>query len=690
MNSKLTIKIALFFFVASLTVSQAQRKDTVMNEIKVLARPSLDSIVLRWAPINVAAWLKGNTNGYVIERYTIVRDNKVLSLPEKRILSINPMKPLPLDRWEQEVKRNKYAAIAAQSLYGDSFQLTTQGTDIFQIVNKVKENEQRFSFALFAADMSAPVSVLLGLRHTDKNVKKGEKYLYRISATSPGDTLRGSVFTGPEAYTLPAPADFTATFEGKIVSLKWNQSYYKGIYSAFVVERSSNGKDFKALSEDPLVTLSEADKEETRYQYATDSLPDETNEYHYRVRGFTPFGELGPPSEPVKGKGAVALNDTPHIIKGGSENNKTIQLGWEFPSESNNGLKGFQVQRAESPKQPYKTINTTLISKEIRDYEDMSPKQTNYYQVVAIALNGEEFKSPVYYAQLIDSIPPSAPKGLNGNVSQTGKISISWTPNAEPDMYGYRIYRGNYLKEEFSQITREPIRPYSFTDSVDLKHLNKQIHYQVMAIDRNQNYSVLSEVLTLELPDKVKPVPPFFYPVSSSREGVLLQWTPSSSDDVDRYDLYRKEGSVWKKITSQVHTADTLYKYADKESPEGKQRMYTVVAIDKSGLESDPSSPVAGAKITNPIKPAVVLSEPDVDRENKKIVLKWVYSQQGVNAYQVYRSKEGQPLKLHSTVTAAQFEDKQLNMNSIYIYRVVALFTSGAKSEFSKDIKVKY
>ena len=81
-----------------------------------------------------------------------------------------------------------------------------------------------------------------------------------------------------------------------------------------------------------------------------------------------------------------------------------------------------------------------------------------------------------------------------------------------------------------------------------------------------------------------------------------------------------------------------------------------------------------------------------MDRTNKKVVLRWSYTQPGVERYQVYRAKEGEPLTLYSTVAGSNlvFEDKRLVMNSNYTYCLVALFASGAKSEFSKEVKVKY
>lgn len=686
------VRYVLITFIGLLYLkAYSQSKNFGVTELKVLARPSMDSIVLRWSSMDFAMWLKGNQYGYSVERYTIIRDKKVLAKPEKRILTHTVLRPRPLDGWESLVKRSKYGAIAAQALYGGSFQLTTQGSDVFQIVNKVKENEQRYAIALLAADLSAEVSTFLGLRFADKEVRKGEKYLYRVVCIpQPGDTLRGSVYVEAEDYKLPEPVEFTADTKDNLVSMKWNPSYYYGTYTAFIVERSENGKDFKSISQDPLITMT--GQEGSRYQYATDSLPDKTKQYYYRLRGLSPFGESGPPSKAVSAKSTIEVNEAPHIIQGISEDNKTLKIDWEFPVKLNDGLKGFQIRRTEKPSQPGKVVNGELLSKQLRSFTDINPQNTNYYQVVALTLNGKEFKSPVYYAQLIDSIPPAAPTGLSGKVNESGKITLSWKANPEPDLYGYRIYRGNFKSEEFFQVTMKPLQTISFLDSVNLKTLNREIHYQITAIDKRQNQSALSAILTLQLPDKVKPVPPLFLPVTSSREGVNLQWTRSSSDDVSRYDLYRREGQVWKKITTQIQTNDSSYQFTDRTSLEGKSSVYTVVAVDQSDLESDPASPVSGTKILNPIKPAVVLGNVDVDRVNKKITLKWNYDQPEVNQYQIYRAREGQPLKLLSTINSElkSFEDKQLNINSIYTYRIIALFASGAKSAFSKEVTVNY
>lgn len=683
----LTIGVLFSFECASAQI------DSIQNQIKVLARPSQDSIVLRWAPVNVDAWIKGSRNGYVVDRYTLVRDGKIVNPPEKKQLA-GLIKPWPEEQWERLVNENKYAAIAAQALFGSEFELTTEGTDVFQIVNKVQENEMRHSFALYAADLSVPVSIALGLRITDNDIRQGEKYLYRVLSIHQGDTIYGSVFQGPEAYELPKPLDFTATFEGPVVSMKWDQSYHRGIYTAYVVERSDNGEKFTPILEDALVTLSNEDRPESRYQYASDSVPNGNKEFRYRVRGLTPFGEMGPPSESISGKGSVVITDVPYIRSDESPDNEVINLHWEFPIESENGLKGFEVRRSTSPKDRPVLINKNIIAPSMRTYQDKAPEKNNYYQVVAIALSGEEFKSPLHLAQLIDSIPPAPPTGLLGKVGENGIVQFSWKANIEPDIYGYRVYRGNNKRAEFSQVTTEPIAGNNFTDSISLKTLDRHIYYQIMAIDRSQNHSALSEVLTLELPDQVPPVSPVFLPVTSSKDDVVLQWLPSSSDDVGSYNIYlQKPGEQeWKKLNSVPHTMDSIISYKVTSLEEGVRVNFTVLAVDQSGLESKPATPVSAARLISVVKPPIQILNPEVDRTEKYIRLKWTYEQSGVYNYQIYRAKENETIRLYKTIegSANYFNDKELVMNSVYTYQVIAVFSSGAKSAFSEKIVVNY
>jgi uncharacterized protein len=676
-------------------VFSQQGKDTLsyQEEIAVVGRAFKDSIQLRWAPLNYATWKLANTNGYKIERYVMVRDGKVLREPERMQMNALPLRPLPEEQWKTLVTKDKYNAIAAQALYGDRFEVDLSKTDIFTIVNKVKENEQRFAFALFSADMSPSVAKASGLWFTDKGVKENEKYLYRVIINTPENTM-GSIFIGPsDEFELIPPANLIAKFEGSVASLRWDNNPLAK-YTAYVVERSTDAKIFAAISDEPLVTVSQNELTDSRYEYAIDSIPDLSKTYYYRVRGLTPFGELSPPSELSSGKGTITISDVPYIKSGENINNAAIRLTWDFGKQYNVGIKGFMVERSSKPKGKFEPISTqSPVPADRRTYDDTSPKNINYYRITAMGITGENYTSPVYLANLIDSIPPGPPLGLKGEINENGLVTISWQPNNEEDIYGYRVYKSNIRIEEQSQVTIEPIIRTSFTDTVNLNTLNKEVFYSVMAIDRNQNHSKLSTLLSIPLPDKIKPQPVVFLPVTSDENAVNLSWIRSSSPDVSRYFVYRKisDQQEWLKLSALEITQDTVVRYRDITAPAGITSAYTVIAVDHSGLESDPAQPVSAVKIDNKLKPKVIWKPARMIKDKASVILNWEYNQTSVVSFRIYKGINDESMIMYRTVSGDKHDFTDvIQPEKKYKYRILAMFKNGSLSEFSEVLMVSF
>jgi hypothetical protein len=271
MPNELRTSVAIIAFILWLFAwSSYAQIDSIspVQSIVVIGRPLGTSIQLRWAPTTSSVWSLANTHGYTIKRFTLARNNKLLATPEEVTLNDFPIKPAPEEEWPTNISDQKYYAIAAQALFGDRFEVDVGKTDVFTIVNKVREKEQRFGFALFAADMSPAVATLSGLAFTDTNVKNGEKYVYRVSVKG-FEAHMGSLFVGgDDEYELPILRGLEVMGSGKYVSIKWNKNRSEK-YSAYIVERSTDGKIFTSISDTPLITLSRA-TDDARYEYASD------------------------------------------------------------------------------------------------------------------------------------------------------------------------------------------------------------------------------------------------------------------------------------------------------------------------------------------------------------------------------------------------------------------------------------
>lgn len=675
------------------TVSvHGQVPDAILAErIAVTARPSVDSVVLRWAPLNYRVWRAGNKNGYRVERFVLARNGRLLGQPEKSIL-IPSLKPMPEERWRGLVENDRYAAIAAQALYGDRFEANLKESDIFTIVNKARENDQRFAFALFCADMSPATARASGLWFTDRQVTRGEKYLYRIVINSM-DSLRGNVFlSADDRYLLPKPQNLKADFKDQLVSLRWdrNGSIH---YSAYLLERSEDGRHFVPVSDAVTLTVSPGENNDTRYEYAVDSLKERARIYYYRIKGITPFGEQSPPSDVVSGKSVTAVSQPPYISSVENHDNTSLELAWTFPGESESAIKGFEVERASKPGGRRLPLTTDLLPPHTRHFTDTSPNTVNYYRVTAIGSDGQAYPSYIYFAETIDSIAPARPAGLQATVDDHGEVTLTWQHNEEPDIYGYRVYRAFHESEELAQVTSEPRREAGYLDHVDLNTLNRKIFYSVMAVDRSQNHSGLSPLLEVALPDKVKPRPPVMLPVESTGSGVLLRWRPGGSEDVARYAVYRKSanGPDWQRIAILPASNDTLFAFTDAAIGGGETNVYTVLSVDEAGLESEPSAAAAGSKLKTTLAGAATWRRPVVNREENKITVRWTHDGQRVTRFRIFRAVDHQlPIQL-TTVDAGKSEiTDTLVPGRHYAYRIMAVFENGSQSSLSKEMVFQY
>lgn len=672
--------------------AMGQVSDTLQQEyIAVAARPSADSVSIRWAPLTFRTWQLGNEHGYRIERYLITRNDSVLPSYDKLIVHA-ALKPLPEIQWATLVANDKYAAIAAQALLGERFEVDLKQSDVFTIVNKVQENEQRFAFALFAADMSLQVATASGLFITDKNVRKGERYLYRIVVQGNED-VRGSIFVSPDdPYTLHPPLNLKADFKDRVVSFRWDKSG-SAFYSAYILERSSDGKTFNRISDTPLTTVTPTDADEGQYEYAVDSLPDVTLTYHYRVRGLTPFGETGPPSNEVHGKSMAVVEQVPYITSAESPENRSINIRWQFPSSSNRAIHGFEVQRANQPNGNFMALTEKLLPPQMREFTDGAPEHSNYYKVMAHGLDGEQHPSHVYFAQLVDSIPPTSPSSLEANVNDAGMVTLRWTPNTEPDIYGYRVYKSFHESEELAQITSEPVTVCVVEDTVNLNTLNEHVYYSVMSIDRNQNHSLLSDRLKVRLPDKVKPQPPVLISSKTDSSGVSLTWWPGASKDIVKYKVYRKKQLHDQWLLAQTISAgkDTIYHFRDDTMEPGTAGLYTLVSVDESGLESNPTSAVISRIPVAGLRPRVIWKRPHLIREENQLTLSWQYKESHVETFRVFRSIDNKPLVVLKNIKGSdrEFTDS-LIPGTRYTYRIMALFENGQKSSLSDQLEFTY
>lgn len=661
------------------------KKDTIVAEkkpeIQVIARVQKDRILLRWAVNTPIAWKKLNTYGYTLERYTVTRDNKTLTQPEKLVLA-KVIKPEPLEAWEKLIETNDNAAIIAQAIYGESFAVEGGGT-IQNIVNLSEENEQRFTFALFSADKDFETAKKAGLGFEDKTAKLNEKYAYRVVSNVPENELSidyGGIFVGLKEYEpLPKPLDFTVHFTDKSSMLSWNFKTLSQVYGSYYIERSTDKKTFERITDKPYTSLNQENANNNRIFYV-DSIAN-NKPYSYRIQGISPFGELSPYSEVITGKGTTILKFVPHLKVKEFKDDTTVTLSWEFPEEGDAEISGFELNRSDSDDINYTTVVKNIPAKS-RSVTYNKLLSTNYFTITAIGKQGSNRTSFPMLVQPVDSIPPAKPVGLKGVIDSLGVVKLTWTANKEKDLLGYRIYKGNTAQEEFTQITVSPHESIAYDDKVQIKNLNPKVYYKIIAVDNRYNMSDFSEVLVIKKPDVIPPTSPIFSDFEIKEGAVFLEWVNSQSEDVVSHQLYRKENDQ-KDWTLILDTKNKEEKFQDKTVVEGNTYRYAIFAKDESNLTSKASPEVAMFVPKYSVMPAVKGFFAQANKTANTIDLSWEYANTEVNSFEIYKASDTEPLQLIQVLNGKikRLSDPTITINTTYKYGIRAVFNDGRASK---------
>jgi uncharacterized protein len=693
-------KTKKFFLAIQLCLSaflcHSQSFDSISTNgtIQLLAKIQKNKVYLRWAPNNSIAWEQGNRFGYKIERFTLFRKKKLLKVPEKLVVTTQPVLPMPLEKWEPYVPLNKYTAIAAQALYGDHFVVTSGQSEVSRLVNQSREMESRFSFALFSADQDFSTAQYSGLALIDSTINNEDKYLYKIYYASSDSLFKGDTtfifVNATEISEMYPPQQIEAGAKGNAVCLSWNALYYRRIYTGYFVERSDDGgKTFFSLNEEPFVEATSDTLELPRIYHYIDSVGTGYREICYRLRGKSPFGEFGPYSDTICTH-SQAFNDVAPLIDSLSLISKAkLLVRWSFPDSLNLYIRGFYIWHSFLPKGPYFTVDT-IRNVKTRDCILNAPPRSVYTKISALSVSGEDFYSQPLFFSVPDLFPPEAPSGLTGTIDSSGVVRLRWKRNHEDDINGYQIYRSNHRNEEYSQISHSIITDTLFYDTVPLNNLTRKLYYEITAIDQSFNHSVFSDVLELLKPDTIAPVQPLITHYQLSDTSVTLDVICNISHDVQKCLLYRIDQESDTLMVSE-YDADTK-RCIDEHPVSGQECVYYLQAIDESGNLSRTDKCL---RLNMPI----TMKDENIrnikgmaDRRNKAVVLKWTKTSRPVRKMIIYRSDPSSSMTAYSSIegNVTEYRDVGITMNTDYVYRLYAEFIDGRSSPMSQEIKVHY
>ena len=191
------------------------------------------------------------------------------------------------------------------------------------------------------------------------------------------------------------------------------------------------------------------------------------------------------------------------------ESETAITISWEPPkanidSSTPVNLLGYNVYRtaASQPQSGKSPLNKTPLT--VTQYTDKNFKFGEKYTYVVRAVSLGTLARPVesldsdsITVEPKDIYKPSAPT-LTPPGAAAGRISLFWSPNPEPDVAGYNLYRSTDPKGPWTKLTPTLYSKTTFTD--ENVESGKTYYYYLEAVDTSGNVSPKSEIVSETVP----------------------------------------------------------------------------------------------------------------------------------------------------------------------------------------------
>jgi hypothetical protein len=585
---------------------------------------------------------------------------------------------------------HRYAAIAAQMLYGRYNPEEGATSEIGAMKNAADIYANAHGFALFSADLDPMAAEGLALRFVDRSVVAGEHYLYRVRvAGTPGiDTGYTDGIAGAFTPALPPQGVAAEGRDGRI-AVTWDPRMSRS--TAYHIERSEDaGRTWRRLNRNPIVPMIRNSGVDINNAVYNDSNVVNYRTYHYRVIGVTSFGDLTMPAEVIAYGRDLEPPPAPIQMTPDQKGPRTVRVSWKM-EKAPADLAGFVVARSDSSESAAHPLFARTLPSSAREYYDTAAtSREHYYTVIAVDTAGNVSRSFSAYAVIIDTTAPSTPTGLAGTIDSNGVIRLHWNLGPEENLMGYRVQWANQLDHEWTDATPKPLIDTMFVDTTTLNTLSRNIYYRVVAESDRYIRSIATKPIRIVRPDIVAPVPGVMTGVDVTDSTVTITWIGGGSEDMAKQILERRKGAgAWAVVGT---FGRDMRAYNDNDVEPRVSYQYRIISIDSSGLRSAPSVAVEGRPYGTTKRAPVSGLRARYDSTSGHVVVSWEHPSRPGSSYEylLYRGKDGaQPSAYRSVGQASmKFEDGELAGSGTYSYAVRVRTNDGGISPLSAPVTV--
>jgi len=682
----------------------AQTMDLNRANLQGAGRIYDQKAIIRWIPSDLAVWQLGNLHGYRIVRihHSSVHSAPVFAAATEEIqLLQDSLRPMQADQW-QILSDSLPLAKTAASLVLEWITPRNQ-----QQVSASETAEDNFSMAMLLADIDPALASALGVGFIDANIVLGEIYTYQVTINGHPHLLTNIECQPDYSNNISPPEQPQAVWGNRQITLSWKATTADSCYAFFNVERSTDGgHTFETVNELPILPMFTEATRVAPVKY-TDSLNSNEEVYHYRIRGVTPFGQHGPPSPIISGKGIAAqIGLLPYITffeYNSSEDE--YQIGWLIDSFLSAEVATYEIHEFTEINAPGKNICSGNLHPKSVAFSSNQFKHGYYYAVIAVDHAGNHHVSTKKLFLSKDNQPPLPPTGLTAWVDTVGNTLLSWSKNNEDDIQGYRVYISNLQDGQYHEITAHPVNDTFLLHQYAVNTLQRRIYFSVSAIDLRGNYSQYARPYAIELPDRIPPSPPVFNLSFSDHHNITICWIHSSSEDVLNHQLQRAvflaDGEVqeWQIIGNITDNQHTKSCFQDTSITSGTRYKYRIVVSDASGnsntsdelyveaLRQRPAPCLLGVRVEGEQNAGMILLEWDtpIQTEAARYVIYSAAGKESLQTRAVIDEKLGTPT-LHGR--HFKYTEVYTNRNQNFVYQIAAKDKTGQTIDLSPIISI--
>jgi chitodextrinase/Tol biopolymer transport system component len=331
----------------------------------------------------------------------------------------------------------------------------------------------------------------------------------------------------------------------------------------------------------------------TGTSYTDTGLTNDTT-YRYAVAAVDTHGNTSPPSTPVVP--ATPTDLTPPATPTGlvaERGDGQVTLSWAANPEPD--LAGYLLLRDG-------VELTTVTSRSITD-TGLTNDTCHGYQLVAVDTHGNRSApTAVVTATPTDLTAPATPTGLAAAPGD-GRVDLTWTANAEPDLASYRV-----LRDGVEVATVTGATSYTDTGLTD----DRTYAYRLVAVDTHGNRSPASAPVAATPADVTAPATPTGLATVRGDGRVDLTWTANAEPDLASYRVLRDGVEV---------ATVTGTSYTDTGLTNDVVHGYQLVAVDTHGNRSAPTALVEGTPTD--LAPPAAPADPVATAGERQVVVTW-------------------------------------------------------------------